>query len=77
MAEVRLFVKDPDGALISRRTYHKYTHAVLVPREDAVGARCRGGSDTWRVWGWTTHPERMLREARAIYRRAIAVPVLP
>lgn len=73
----RLFVKAPDGSLVSRTTHKKYTHAVLVPREDVTHPLRGVGSATWVSWGWTTDPDRMLKEARAVYNRATAVPVLP
>lgn len=71
----RIFAKAPDGSLVSRQTHRDYTHAIIVPRAD-VNAKKRGpGNDRWLVWGWTRTPERMLRAARRIYSRAIAVPV--
>jgi hypothetical protein len=66
----RLFAKAPDGSLVTRTTYKRYTHAVIVPQEDVNPAIRRIGSDTWAVWGWTT---RMLKDARIAYKRAIAV----
>jgi hypothetical protein len=73
----RLFAKAPDGSLISRTTHKKYSHAVLVPRADVTGPMRAVGSATWVSWGWTTDPERMLKEARLHYKRAVAVPVQP
>lgn len=72
----RLFAKAPDGTLVSRQTHKKYTHAVIIPRRDALaGIRAFTGSETWAVWGWTTNSERMLKEARLYYKNAIVVPV--
>jgi hypothetical protein len=71
----RIFAKAPDGTLISRGTRHTYTHVIAYPREDHIGGPRFTGSATWLVWGWTKHPTRMLSRAKAIYRRAVAIPV--
>jgi hypothetical protein len=75
MSKPRLFAKAPDGSIVSRTTHKAYTHAVLVPREDVTGPLRAVGSATWVSWGWTTVPDRMLKDARAVYKRAVVVPV--
>lgn len=77
MAKPRLFAKCPDGSLVSRQTHRAYTHAIVVPREDVTAAVLGPGSETWLTWGWTRTPATMLKAAKRIYARAVAVPVLP
>lgn len=71
----RIIAKAPDGTLVSCTTHRPYTHAVLIPRSD-VSVPLRGaGSASWVAWGWTRDPDRMLREARAVYKNAVVAPV--
>jgi hypothetical protein len=72
MSKPRLYAKTPDGKLVSRLTYRKYTHAILVPCEDTY----RGG-EGWCALAWTSVPDKMLPYWRARFSRAALAEVLP
>ncbi len=59
MAKRTLTVTLPDGSIATRTTTHAYTHAV------AVFYIAEGYTKpAWHVYGFTTRPEEMLREAK-------------
>lgn len=63
----RIYARLPDGTMIRRATYKKYTHVVIC-----------FFNGSWGPVRWTTTPDKALRDAQSKgYEQARLIEVLP